>query len=183
MSEISQATNKELLHEVHVRQMTAEDVLKIGPVLKQWVRDPESGQIIKNEVEEIKKNMIDSVTGTSSERQYLIAEGVDGEPVGVMGMAFPSDEMKAFAQTEHPIEIVNAFVSDKVRGKGIGGQLLENVFAISKYIGATEVIVNSGPRYKDSAWDFYDKKFNGRVTTLKNKYGPGLDAPVWSKQL
>ncbi len=183
MSEEAPISNYEALQETTVRQMTAEDVVKTGPVLEQWVRDAESGQIISDEIAEIQKNMEDSVTGASSDKQYLVAENTEGEVIGVMGMAFPSAEMTEVAQSEHPVEIINAFVSGEALGQGVGGKLLENVFAVSKFIGATEVIVNSGPRYKDSAWNFYDKKFNGRLTTLKDKYGPGLDAPVWSKLL
>ncbi|MCA9331424.1 GNAT family N-acetyltransferase [Candidatus Saccharibacteria bacterium] len=168
---------------VAVRHLIADDIDSLSSIMEQWVRNPETGEVIDEEIGSIKQLMVDSLLGGNIDRQYLVAEDASGEPIGVMGMAYPSDDMLTFTSTERPIEIVNAFVDGDSRGMGVGSQLLDSVFAIAKGLGATEVIVNSGPRYKESAWDFYDKKFGGRITILKDKYGPGLDAPVWEKIL
>lgn len=183
MTEIIEHLNDEPNQEIQIRHLSIDDIENLIPILECWVKNPETDEVITEEVADIKNKMINAVNGTSSERQYFVAEGESGEPVGVMGLAFPSERMKDLATTERPIEIINAFVSDEVRGKGVGGQLLENVLAVSKFIGATEVMVNSGPRYKESAWKFYDSKFGERAHTLKNEYGPGLDAPVWIKKM
>lgn len=168
---------------VKVRQLGEQDIDSLTPILEQWVRDPETSLVIDDEVADIQDKMRSSLAGANSDRQYLVAEDENGLVTGVMGIANPSDDMKGFAQTDNPIEIVNAFADIQAQNKGVGSELLNNVFSLTKALGATEIIVNSGPRYKDSAWAFYDKKFDGRLTILKDKYGPGLDAPVWSKVL
>jgi RimJ/RimL family protein N-acetyltransferase len=43
---------------------------------------------------------------------------------------------------------------------------------------ATELIVNSGPRYRESGWPFWDKKF-GPARAMAFGYYDGYDANVW----
>jgi hypothetical protein len=46
-----------------------------------------------------------------------------------------------------------------------------------------ELIFNSGPRYKDTAWKLYTKAFGEPVAIIKDMYGDGVDTPVWRKIL
>lgn len=182
MSELDPKANIEGGSGAIVRQLKIEDIPALAEIITEWVRNPQSGEVIESEVAEIATNLEGSLTGETTDKQYIVAEE-GGEVVGMMGLAMPSELMTSHARTEYPVEIINAFVSGKSRGMGVGGSLLEAVFASARFIGATEVMVNSGPRYQATAWGFYDKAFGGRLTTLKDHYGPGLDAPVWSKIL
>ena len=44
-------------------------------------------------------------------------------------------------------------------------------------------VVNSGPRYEKTGWPFWDRRLGRAVGKAVNLYGPGLDAPVWVKEL
>lgn len=168
--------------DVHVRQLCADDINDLRTVVEQWVRNPETNKVITEEVEDIIGNLERSVSSRASDRQYIVAES-DGKVTGVMGLAMPSELIRQFATTDNPIEIINAFVASDARGSGVGTELLNAAEGLSRFIGATEIMVNSGPRYQDTAWDFYDKRLGDRITTLSDYYGPGLDAPVWSMKL
>lgn len=182
MSEQNPRFNIESVDAVMVRELQVEDIESITDILKQWVRDPQTGEIITTEVSEIIHKMTESLTGQTDDRQYLVAEQ-GGKTVGVMGIAKPSELMRQYATTEYPLEIINAFVSSESRGSGIGHKLIDEVTLFAEYVGATELIVNSGPRYKDTAWQFYDKQFGERLAIMEDYYGPELDAPVWHKVL
>lgn len=162
-----------------VRELRSEDLPILKPILEQWIRNSETKELLTNEVEETLRTVEESLSG-QNDRSYIVAEGVDGQIAGIVGIKSPDIEMKKFARTENPVELVNFFVKD--RGKGTG-QILER--SLRERIGTegyTEIILNSGPRYKDTAWDFYDKLYD-RVGVAKEYYGPGRDAPVWSKIL
>jgi len=50
--------------------------------------------------------------------------------------------------------------------------------------GYTEIILNSGSRYKDTGWGIYDRlDGNSRVGMAVGYYGEDGDAPVWHKIL
>lgn len=165
---------------VNVRPLQQTDIDQVVPILQEWVRDAQTGQVIEAEVQDILGKMEASLE-EGSDRTYYTAE-LDGEILGVMALAAPSPEMIEIASTDNPVEIVNAFVSGKAQGKGVGKKLLESLAETAKESGFTELIVNSGPRYKN-AWGFYTKNMGEPVRILRDQYGPGLDAPVWSKAL
>lgn len=119
-----------------------------------------------------------------SEFQYLVAVTSDGEIVGLVGMRPPGPEMLAFAVTEKPAEMINAYVDPRHRkGGGIGSFLVQELERLARAGGFTEMILNSGPRYRQSGWEFFDRMGYQRRGLTLNLYGKGLHAPVWSKVL
>ena len=67
---------------------------------------------------------------------------------------------------------------------GVGSALVARLEDEARWRGYTEIVFNSGPRYKDTAWGFYDKLPGySRVGVAEKLYGEGGDAPVWSKVL
>ncbi len=127
--------------------------------------------------------MRDSTTG-ANDRKYFVAEE-EGNVIGVIGIKQPEDTMRAFAATENPLELVNAYVSkDQRAGRGVGRALVKSAEDEARSRGNTEIILNSGPRYETTAWGFYDGLPGfSRVGVAENFYGEGTDAPVWSKRL
>lgn len=49
-------------------------------------------------------------------------------------------------------------------------------------LGKKQLVVNSGPRYKDS-WGFYDRMCDESAGFLSDKFGKGRDAKAWKKKL
>lgn len=117
------------------------------------------------------------------DRNYMVAETLDGKVTGVMGLAPIGKGLRQYGETERPVEVVNAFVTDSERGRGAGRALLSRLEELAAQQGFTELVVTSGPRYKEKGWPFWTKVFGPAIAIVKDAFGPGNDAPVWRKQL
>lgn len=167
-----------------VRDLRTSDLSAIKPILEVWLKDRQTGQALPEEVEEDLQLMADSV-GHRNDRTYIVAETSDGNVIGVIGYKTPDETMKSYTKTPNPAELVNAYVNPNERkGKGVGRALVAKLEEKAREAGHTEIVLNSGPRYKDSGWGFYDKLYGyGRVGVAVGYYGEGGDAPVWRKEL
>ena len=88
--------------------------------------------------------------------------------------------MRAFLKTASSAELIHFFVLPQAQRRGVGTALLTALLDATARRGLREIVFNSGPRYRDSAWSFYDHLTNfGRRGLIKDLYGPGRDAPVW----
>jgi ribosomal protein S18 acetylase RimI-like enzyme len=103
----------------------------------------------------------------------------------MMGLSPLKIALAKFSRTDKPIEIVNAYVHRDYReGQGIGTTLVNALTQRAISRGNTEMLLDSGPRYKNTGWGFWDRQPGfERVGLAKNLYGRGLDAPVWRKSL
>ena len=128
------------------------------------------------------KAIEDSLQGLNG-KKYVIAKDSKGTLVGAMGMTTPGKDMLPYTATNRPIEFINAYVSATQRGTGTGKLLAKALENMAISAGYTEIIVNSGPRYKDTGWAFWNSMYGEPVTIQKDLYGPGGDAPVWRKSL
>ena len=167
-----------------VRFIREEDVIRLQPILETWIRDRITHELLSDEVTGLMGSMRDSINGIN-DRIYLVAEGLDGQLAGVVGFKNPDETMRAFAETENPAELVNAYVAhDQRNGRGVGSALVRSLEKEAIRRGYTEIILNSGPRYKETGWGFYDKQPGyKRVGIAEQMYGVNGDAPVWNKVL
>lgn len=163
-----------------IRPLAQADLVQVRPILETYLRDRNTGALNTEEVQEDLDLMRQSCEG-GNDRVYLVAD--DGKQViGVIGMRTPSEAMQAFTSTERPVELVNAYVAE--RHQGVGSALVERLEEEALIRYHTEIVLNSGPRYKDSGWGFYDNLPGyGRVGIATKLYGEGGDAPVWRKVL
>ncbi len=166
-----------------VRPLTVNDLEEVKPILEVWLKDRVTNEPLTKEVDEGLEVMKDSVDG-HNDRSYLVAEDA-GKVIGIVGMKNPDEVMLGFARTQKPYELVNAYVDPRYRkGRGVGRSLVAGLESLAKQKGHKELILNSGPRYKDTGWGFYDKLPGyKRVGLATEYYGVGGDAPVWSKVL
>ncbi|MEI6039844.1 MAG: GNAT family N-acetyltransferase [Candidatus Berkelbacteria bacterium] len=166
-----------------IRFLTKSDLIDIKSILETWIKDRITSSPLLDEVEETLQNMRASIDKSNS-RVYLVAEE-GGLVVGVIGFKNPDQKMIAFARTSNPAELINAYVRiDERGGRGIGRALVDLLENEAIKQGFTEIILNSGPRFKETGWGFYDKLPNyERIGIAENYYGQGADAPVWSKIL
>lgn len=168
----------------YVRPLQASDIPHLKPILETWLRFPTiTGELLTEEVrttlEEIEKSL-----RHENKKQFFVAQSPDGSVSGMMGIQPPDLAMRTFARTTHPAEIINAYVHfDERQGKGVGSALVSAVEDESRKQGFEELLLNSGPRYKETGWPFWKKTFGEPVGVLKNHYGPTNDAPVWRKVL
>lgn len=167
-----------------VRPLIREDLAPLKPILETWVRDPKSGEILSREVMDDLLSMSDSLNGRNS-MEYLVAQNLSGRVIGMMGLSDPKDVLIQFATTSNPLELVNAYIDKNHRaGQGVGTALVNRLIEKAIEKGSIELLLDSGPRYKETGWGFWDKQPGfRRVGIAEGLYGPGNDAPVWQKLL
>jgi GNAT superfamily N-acetyltransferase len=171
--------------ETSIRDVQPADLSQLRPLLESWIRDSETGQLITDEVNDTLLAIEGVANGTNQERKYVVAESRDGRVLGIMGMIDANKKLTSLASTSgetHAVELINAFVSPEARGRGIGGLLVKNLVIVARGLAYDEVLVESGPRYKDTGWQFWTSIFGEPVAVHKDAFGPGRDAPVWRKR-
>jgi ribosomal protein S18 acetylase RimI-like enzyme len=168
-----------------VRPLRAADLPAVERILQTWVRDSLSGAPVAAEIAEFLARMSGSLIEERVYR-YLVAvevAKVEGT-IGVVGMRPANPEMLPFAATERPVELINIYIDSRHRkGRGVGTALVRELERRAREQGYGEVIVNSGPRYRDSGWEFFDKLGYERRGMARDLYGQGKHARVWSKIL
>ncbi len=175
-------THHENIFGGEVRLVREEDKTALRPILETWVRDGKTKQVIPEEIEGILDNLSESIRGTKK-ITYFVAETPEGNVVGMMGFRPPEEKMLTYTSTPRPAELVNAFVSNDYRGKGVGHVLVNMVKRSAKEKGYTEIILNSGPRYRFSGWPTWLRLFGKPSAIARGYYGEGADAPVWREEL
>jgi GNAT superfamily N-acetyltransferase len=164
-----------------IRDAQPGDGEKARSFLEIWVKDSSTGQVQTDEVSEIIRDIEDSSLGLD-DKIFKVADN-NGEVVGIMGLARPSESIRKFASSSNPSEIINAFVDPNYRGGGVGKLLVDSLEHAAVQNGTTELLVSSGPRYKETAWKFWEGRFGNRIGVQKDLYGPGTDTPVWGARL
>ena len=176
--------------QITTREPRLEDMEDLRAILQKSLIDSESGNPITSEIEEVLSKIGQSLESNTAPIRYRVAEHPDGQLLGVMGMMYPDGDMVQYARSPNScVELVNAFVDPEVRKSGAGRLLVDDLLRDAKVNGATEVVVNSGPRYRETGWPFWARVMSGKLDVstegygetalLKDKYGPGLDAMVW----
>ncbi len=170
-------------NDLKIRDVKAEDIPSLNRILQVWIRDSETRESLPAEIQSIIDGILAS-TKIASDFHYIVAD-IKESVVGVIGLRPVQDEdMRKLSLTDKPAELINAYVDEKLRaGKGIGKALLKGLEEKALKMGYKEILVNSGVRYKDTAWEFYTRMYGEPVGFIENKYGDGKQAPVWRKML
>ncbi len=159
------------------------DGASLRSILETWIRDPDTKQVIDDEIEEVLEAVKQSAKN-QGEATYFVAETLQGEVIGMMGFRPPEEKMKPYVTTSKPAELISAYVAQNHRGgRGVGHALVNTVRQRAKEKGYTEIILNSGPRYKFSGWPIWMRLFGKPVAVAKEYYGEGGDAPIWREIL
>lgn len=176
-------TSIESQHEHKIRAARLSDIDNLHSTFSTWIRNRYTGEIIANEITELEEEIRASIESPNN-RNYFVAEDIDGTAIGVMGMQSPPHSaLLPFIRTENPMEIINAYVSSHARLSGAGQALAEYIEQIGAQAGHTELVVNSGPRYADTGWPFWTKLYGKPIGVAPGLYGLGGDAVVWRKSL
>jgi ribosomal protein S18 acetylase RimI-like enzyme len=180
---MTERTNKEQLKfNGTIRPLAIRDLSFLRSILNCWIKDRDTGELLTDEVSKTLMEMGKSVIKDTG-RTYLIAEE-GGEILGVMGLKQPDLVMGTFAASESPIELVNAYVRPDVRrGRGVGTALVDGLESAARKLGKKEILLNSGPRYSETGWGFYDRLGFDRVGVIVEYYGEGGNAQVWRKTI
>lgn len=159
------------------------DVNDLIEVARQWVKDRHTGKVVEEELADIRSRMLSSLQ--TREYRYFVIRDENRKAIGCCAIREPEEKMQQYKSTPktETSELVNVFLDSNHRRLGLGYKMMQFMFEKAKEFGKEEVIWNSGPRYKNSAWDFYKKLVGEPFTTAISFYGEGGDAPVWRKIL
>lgn len=166
-----------------IRPFKEEDVPALKKIFEHWLQD--DGVIAENEVEEDIETLRSSQKAGSTTTMF-VAQTPDGKVIGTMGVNLEPKEAlldPKFRKTDDPSELIVAYVSPEYnRGHGVGTALINRCQEVAKAAGKKEMLLESGPRHRETGHGFYDNQpgFH-RVDTIPNFYGPGLDTVVWQK--
>lgn len=170
---------------VEIKPLIQEDIAELEPILVEHVRDSDTGEVLQDEINAIKGYMQGEKDEYGRTRTYLVAKDATGKVLGCTAYSEPDPDMlKHFATTpQYSVELLNNFVSSEVfRGGGVGRKLFTAICEEARKLGKKLLVVNSGPRYKDS-WGFYDRMCDKSAGLLPDKFGKGRYAKTWKKAL
>ena len=170
--------------DITVEAANFEHLTTLRSVLETAIRSPVDGTIYHDEIDEVLASVEASIRG-ESDRQYLVAVAAGRGTVGLMGICplLVNNPMYDFARTSKPAELINAYTDTSVRRLGVGSALLAGIETLAREAKYRELILNSGPRFRETGWPFWHDKFGPEVGGLLNRYGRGNHAPVWHKLL
>lgn len=166
-----------------IRSIKESDLKAIENLFSDWMINEETGAVSKKEVEHylryIKNSLNDQVLDDFN-AGYLVAETSKREIVGIIAFRKPIKKILPFTTTPNPAELNHVFVAKEHRGEGIGSALIKKMLEVVKQRGYTEIIVRSGPMYKETGWGFYDK-LSGfeRISVLDETASGGKVSQLW----
>lgn len=179
---------KELVsqYQVEIKPLQPQDIDQFDSILRQHVRDRETGEVLEDEIAEIKGFMRGEKDDYGRTRKYFVAKSSSGQMIGCMAYTVMDPDMVRHFSDLNPqdtVELVNAFVDSLVfRGGGVGRKLFDALCTSARSENKKYLTVNSGPRYKAS-WGFYDHMCDENRGMIVEKYGKSGDANTWVKNL
>lgn len=120
----------------------------------------------------------------NSGKHMFVAQTREGSVVGMMGLSEkPKEPLLPFAKTDGPCELIVAYVHPNHQGgQGVGTALINANQNLARSLGKKEILLESGPRHRDTGYPFYDKQPGfQRAGIIKDFYGEGADTVVWQK--
>ncbi|MEI6144368.1 MAG: GNAT family N-acetyltransferase [Candidatus Berkelbacteria bacterium] len=154
---------------------------QIEEILRQWLFDSQTGEFREDELVEDMELMKNSLS-SDNERKYYVATTND-KVIGVVGMQPVYHKLEKFVQGKDSVEVINLYVDKNSQGLGVGKALMTEIEEASKSFGHDEILLWSGPRFKDTAWGFYDHLEGwSRAGIVKTVEGYG-DFPAWRKKV
>ncbi|OQA04829.1 MAG: acetyltransferase [bacterium ADurb.Bin400] len=149
-----------------IRNVELTDLSQIRYLFEEWISDKAE---IGERIQEISQQTTNYFVAIENDRI-----------IGIMGTQRLDDEVQQFSSNpEQALEIISAFVSREARGRGIGKSLIGAIELEAKQLGYKEIIIWSGPKYKETGWYFYDS-----LPGVKRVGFVGSeDFPVWKKNL
>ena len=181
MTESPKLRGQEATHpSLGVREVTVDDVDALREILRTAVVHPFSQEAYENEIEDVLRNVQDSLEG--NRYQYYVATS-EGKVLGMMGLRAVEEDMRPHATRDNACELINAYVHKDARGTGAGRLLVDTIVQRARELGFDELVLNSGPRYMLTGWPFWNRVFGQPNTQLRGFYGQGWHAMFWSKLL
>ncbi|MFA6514292.1 MAG: GNAT family N-acetyltransferase [Patescibacteria group bacterium] len=136
------------------------DLEMIRKILEQWA-----------ELEEVDKYLSRINSEINGQTEYSMNFWVikDQELViGVGGLAKPLPFILSLATTNNPGEIKILYIDDSHRGKGVGKQMIKFLEQEAEKLGYTELFIRSAEKYKNTAYDFYERMGYEELCKLEN---------------
>ena len=135
--------------EIIIEKPTSSDLTEIRKILAQWT---DKDEVLKY-VTRIENEILGKIEFNT---HYWVAKEA-GVPVGVVGLCDPLPQVLPFAKTGRPGKFKILYVATEHQKKGIGKKLVDFLENEARKEGYTEVLARSAERYRDTAYDFYER--------------------------
>lgn len=167
-------------NETLIRDAVSRDLENIRTLLEEWSTETNNDHIETSEVDLV---VSDVSRFTSNDlrfgRVYRVAEDIDGNLLGLMGMCAASDILSPLAPSVtrgNAGELISAFVSSKARGHGIGRLLVASLEEEAMNRKFEDMLVVSGSRFRETGWPFWQSLYGEPVEVSDH-------SAVWLKHL
>jgi GNAT superfamily N-acetyltransferase len=154
---------------------------QLRDVLMHTVIDSATKLPARDEIEDILASVPRIETDMAKKYTLVARASGDAAVLGMMSLQEPDEVISGFALGEKPIEITNAYVL--MRGQGIGRKLVEQLEHKALSENRSEIVLVSGPRFKESGWPFWRHLYGEPVGVAKNYFEGAYDGMVWRKSL
>jgi len=126
-----------------------QDLNRISEILFQWTE--------KEEAEKYTQRIKNEINGMTEFNMSFWVIKKDDEVIGIGGLSDILPSIKSFSKTDNPGELKILYLDNKFRGKGFGKTLINFLEEKAKENKYTELMIRSAEKYRDTAYDFYEK--------------------------
>ena len=134
--------------QIEIKPLEEKGIDLFDPILRQHIRDRVTGEILNQEITEVKGYMRGKKDDYGRTRKYFVAKSSDGRIIGCMAYTVMDPDMvKHFSDInpQEAVELVNAFVDSQVfRGGGVGRKLFDALCASASSEHKKYLTVNLG---------------------------------------
>ncbi|WP_176482055.1 GNAT family N-acetyltransferase [Paucisalibacillus globulus] len=167
-----------------IRRPRKKDIIKIQELFRLVVTDTFQKEGIAELLDDIEEEIQTKITylnqdiGTGgTDRYFLIAE-VDEKIIGTIEFGPASDLIKKWTNDAFRslYEVGTVFVHPSYQSKGIGNQLLNEIYVALQNRGAQEFCLDSGYKRSQTIWR---KKFGEPDYVITDLWGDGAHHMIW----
>ena len=138
------------MEQVRIRACTADDIDGVIALERQW----EQEEISYGDFNPMSREAYDTILERFP-AYFLVAE-CDGQLVGYIHASTDREQRVEIIPASEPyVEIEDIYVRPDFRGRDIGGELLEQVFAIAQAAGVQRFIIGTLSKETDKILKFY----------------------------
>jgi GNAT superfamily N-acetyltransferase len=163
------------MENITVEKPKPSDLTKIRRILAQWTDE--------TEVDKYAKRIENEIAGKVEFNAHYWLAKESGVPMGISGLSDPLPKIVSMARTDRPGELRILYVDAKRNGRGIGKKLVEFLEGEARKEGYTEIMARSAERYRDTAYDFYEKMGYNKVGTVYAGENRSKPMQVFRKEL
>ena len=176
------------LNSIVIRRPSNKDIIEIQALFRLVVTDTFQQEGIGELIDDIEEEIQTKITylnqdiGTGGTARYFLIAEVDEKIIGTIEFGPASDLIKKWTNDafQNLYEVGTVFVHPKYQSKGIGNQLLNEIYVALRNLGVKEFCLDSGYKRSQTIWR---KKFGEPDFVITDLWGDGAHHMIWRVSL